>query len=116
MELSAKSFTDPDESRPFDHGRVDVVHLGEHSVARMVFHPGWVWSEHVRPLAGTGSCEVLHVGYLLQGRLAVRMDDGTEAVATPGMAVVVPGGHDGWVVGEEDCVMLDWGGQAYATR
>jgi hypothetical protein len=42
--------------------------------------------------------------------MAVRMDDGTEAVAGPGDAVLVPAGHDGWVVGDEDCVMLDWGG------
>lgn len=53
---------------------------------------------------------MLHVGYLLSGRLAVRMSDGTEAVASPGDVVVVPPGHDGWTVGDETCVMLDWSG------
>jgi len=112
---TAGEFERPDESRVFDHGRVDVIRLGGHPVSRMTFHPGWVWSRHVRPLVGTGSCRVLHIGYLLQGRLAVRMDDGAEAVASAGQAVLVPPGHDGWVVGDEDCVMLDWGGGAYAA-
>lgn len=115
MQLTAKSFRSPDESRAFDHGRVDVVALGGHSVSRMTFEPGWRWSEHVRPLAGTDTCQVTHVGYILQGRLAVLTDDGVEAVARPGQVVFVPAGHDGWVVGQEACVMLDWGGEDYAS-
>lgn len=114
MDLSAKSFDAPDESRPFEHGHVEAVVLGGRTISRMTFEPGWRWSEHVQPLAGTHSCQVTHVGYLLKGQLAVRMDDGTEAVAGPGQVVVVPPGHDGWVVGAEECVMLDWGGEDYA--
>jgi uncharacterized cupin superfamily protein len=59
--------------------------------------------------AGTESCQVAHTGYIVSGRLSVRMDDGTEAVAGPGNAVAISPGHDGWVVGDEPCVMLDWG-------
>jgi hypothetical protein len=115
VDLTAKSFEAPDQSRPFEFGHVEVVLLGGRPVSRLTFEPGWRWSEHVRPLAGTGSCQVAHVGYLLKGRLAVRMDDGTEAVAGPGHTVVVPPGHDGWVVGDDACVMLDWGGGDYAA-
>jgi quercetin dioxygenase-like cupin family protein len=114
MILSARSFEDADETRPFERGQVAVVDLGGRPVSRMTFDPGWRWSRHVKPLVGTESCGIFHVGYLLSGRLAVRMDDGTEAVAGPGEVVTVPPGHDGWVVGDEACVMLDWGGTDYA--
>lgn len=52
------------------------------------------------------------MGYLLSGRLAIRMDDGTQAGAGRSDAVNVPPGHDCWVVGDEPCVMLDWEGAA----
>lgn len=116
MPLAAKRFEDPDEVRAFEHGHLDVVEVDGHSVGLATFEPGWRWSEHVRPVAGTESCRVTHVGYLLRGRLAVRMDDGTEAVAGPGDVVAVPAGHDGWVLGDEPCVMLDWGGGADYAR
>ncbi|HET6628042.1 MAG TPA: cupin domain-containing protein [Nocardioidaceae bacterium] len=114
-ELAAASLEDPDEVREFPHGSMAVVEVGETVVGRVVFEPGWRWSEHVRATAGTDSCMVLHVGYILSGRLAVRMDDGHEAEVGPGEVFVVPPGHDGWVVGDDPCVMLDWaGGASYA--
>lgn len=112
MALVARRFEAPNEVRRFDHGRLEVVDLAGQQVGLTTFEPGWRWSLHVRPVATTASCQVHHVGYLLSGRLAVRMDNGTEAVAGPGDLVSVPPGHDGWVVGEEPCVMLDWGGAA----
>ncbi len=117
MPLAAKRFDNPDEVRSFPRGRMDVVLVDGHAVGLATFQPGWRWSEHVRPAVATASCRAAHVGYLLRGRLAVRMDDGTEAVAKPGDVVAVPPGHDGWVVGDEPCVMLDWGAAAeYARR
>ena len=117
MTLAAKSHDQPDDVRRFDHGSVAVVNVAGVSVGRVVFEPGWRWSEHVRPLAGTASCEVAHTGYVLSGRLAIRMDDGREAVAGPGDIFVVSPGHDGWVMGSEPCVLLDWaGGAEYARR
>jgi hypothetical protein len=67
------------------------------------------WSEHVKPLAGTGTCQAIHLGYILSGRMRVRMDDGTEGEAGPGDVVHIASGHDAWVVGEEACVFLDFG-------
>lgn len=101
--------------RTFPLGRMDVIELGSLVLGRARFEPGWRWSEHVRPVAGTPSCQVRHVGYVLAGRLAIRMDDGVEGIAGVGDAFVVPPWHDGWVVGDEACVMLDWaGGKEYA--
>ncbi|HET7305988.1 MAG TPA: cupin domain-containing protein [Segeticoccus sp.] len=108
--LEAASLDEPHEVRRFPRGHMEVVRVCGHAVARVTFAPGWRWSADVRPAAGTRSCEVTHTGVVLAGRLAVRMDDGIEAVAGPGDVVRVPPGHDGWVVGDDACVMLDWTG------
>lgn len=116
MILASKNLNTPDEVRSFDHGEMAVVTVAGVSVGRAVFEPGWRWSVDVRPLAGTTSCRVAHTGYVLAGRICVRMDDGTEAVAGPGDVFVIAPGHDGWVVGDEPCVMLDWSGSADYAR
>jgi quercetin dioxygenase-like cupin family protein len=109
--LEAKSLDQPDETRPFvAKGKLDLVKLGSVTVGRGVFEPGWRWSQHVKPIAGTDSCQSSHVGYVLSGRMKVVMDDGTEGEARPGMAVVIPPGHDAWVEGDEACVVLDFSG------
>jgi ethanolamine utilization protein EutQ (cupin superfamily) len=114
--LAAKNLDDPDELREFDHGSMAVVEVDVVVVGRVTFRPGWRWSQHMRPVADTELCQTRHVGVVLSGRLAVRMHDGTQAVAGPGEVVVVPAGHDGWVVGDEPCVMLDWEGAANYAR
>jgi hypothetical protein len=113
--LAAKNFARPDELRTFDHGSMAVVDVAGQVVGRAVFEPGWHWSEHVRPIAGTKYCDVQHVGYIVSGRMVVEMSAGGSAEACPGDVVVIDGSHDGWVVGDEPCVMLDWaGGGEYA--
>lgn len=115
--LEAKSLDAPEETRPFaDNGKVDVVTVGGVTVGRGVAEPGWRWSEHVKPLAATDSCQAAHTGYIISGRMKVVMDDGTEGDAGPGDAFVIPPGHDAWVVGDETCVFLDFSGmEEYAT-
>ena len=109
--MQSKNLGSPDEVRSFEKGRMDVVNLSEDVVAgRAVFEPGWRWSEHVKPVAGTDSCQVPHVGYVVSGRLVVRMDDGSEQEIGPGDAVAIPPGHDAWTVGDEACTMLDFSG------
>src|SRR2546425_10855997 len=90
--LSSKSFDTPDETRAPDKTRVEVVRLGGATVARVTFQPGWKWSECVKPVAGTESCQVPHLGYQLSGQLAVRMDDGSEHEFGPGDACAIPPG------------------------
>ena len=107
--VQGKSLDSPDETRQFvDKGKADIVHLGNVSVDRFVLEPGWRWSELVKAIAGTESCQVHHIGYVLSGRMKVVMDDGTEAGA--GDAAVIPRGHDAWIVGDEPCVWLEFAG------
>ncbi|MFJ2839619.1 cupin domain-containing protein [Nocardia sp. MH4] len=117
--LTRKNFDAPEETRPFeqDKGRLDLVNLDSGPVGRAVFEPGWRWSLHVKPIAGTDSCQAPHMGYCLSGRMVVVMDDGEQQEFGPGDLMLVPPGHDAWVVGDEACVMLDWQGVAdYAKR
>ncbi|HYM44534.1 MAG TPA: cupin domain-containing protein [Solirubrobacteraceae bacterium] len=108
--LEVKSLDSPDETRPFAaNGRADVVSLETGPVLKAVFEPGWRWSEHLKPIAGTDSCQTRHLGYVLSGQMKVVMDDGSEAQVGPGDVVSIAPGHDAWTVGDEACVMVDFG-------
>ena len=105
----------PHETRPFkDHGHMDVVTLSDFTLGRGVFEPGWRWSNDVKPIAGTESCQTLHTGICLSGQMSVLLDDGTDMQVGPGDVVVIEPGHDAWTVGDEACVLLDTGIAAYA--
>jgi hypothetical protein len=99
--IEARGFDSPDETRTPEKTRVEVVRMGATTAARYTFQPGWRWSESVKPVAGTESCQVRHVGVVQSGRLHVKHDDGTEGEAGPGDAYVIEPGHDAWVVGDE---------------
>jgi mannose-6-phosphate isomerase-like protein (cupin superfamily) len=118
MTLVSRSLDTPDETRKFENGHTNIVNLGGGVVVgRATFEPGWRWSNDVKPIAGTDSCQVHHVGYIISGRMHVVMDDGTEGEAGPGDAVVIAPGHDAWIVGDEPCVIVDWAGSDnYAKR
>lgn len=112
-----KMFTKPDEIREFPLGRAEILKLADGEIGRLVFQPGWRWSEHVKPLVKTSSCEAPHYQYHVAGKLAIRMDDGTELVAGPGDITSLPSGHDAWVLGDEPVVVVDWfGASNYAKR
>jgi hypothetical protein len=108
-----KSLDSPDERRaPSERTRIDLVTLDQTTIGRAVFQAGWRWSEDVKPVAGTGLCEITHTGYVVSGREGVRMADGTEVELGPGDAFVIGPGHDAWVIGDEPCVTLDFSGSA----
>jgi hypothetical protein len=109
-ETEHKTFTKPDETREFPRGRAELLKIGGGEVGRLVFQPGWRWSNDVKPIAKTASCEAPHFQYHVSGRLAIRMDDGREIIAGPGDITSLPGGHDAWVVGDEPAVVIDWFG------
>jgi len=110
-----KSFQSPEETRPVDKGKLEVVKLGDVTAMRATFEPGWRWSECVKPIAGTESCQVAHMGYMIQGRMKVKMDDGSEEEIGPGDVAMIPPGHDAWIVGNEPAVLIDFqGGSSYA--
>jgi quercetin dioxygenase-like cupin family protein len=108
----------PDEIRPFKDGkgRMLVFDLGDRSVGRGEFEPGWRWSEHVKPIAGTDSCKAAHTGMVLEGRMIVRMDNGEEQEYGPGDVFYMPPGHDAWVVGQQRCVLFDATGVAHYAK
>jgi quercetin dioxygenase-like cupin family protein len=111
MSVESRSFDRPDEKRPFPGGAgyVEVVRVGDAEFRRSVHDPGWRWSEHVRTDETPSSCPKTHVGYMLSGRLGVRMDDGSEFEIGPGEAFTIAPGHDAWTVGDEPSVMVAWG-------
>ena len=115
MTSAVQNIDKPHETRPFQaHGHMDVVTLGDFTMGRGVFEPGWRWSADVAPIAGTDSCQVRHTGYCLSGSMTVRYGDGTEATGNPGDVVVIEPGHDAWTLGDEPCILLDTGVAAYA--
>ncbi len=105
-----KSFNAPEETRTPTNARVELVQFGDMPVARVSYGPGWKWSEHVKPVVGTDSCQVAHFAYIISGRLHVLMNDSTEADLGPGDVTIIPPGHDAWVIGDEPCVLLDFQG------
>ncbi len=110
-----KHFDAPDEVRKFPRGRFEVVAIGGVTVGRATYEPGWKWSKHVRPTAGTETCEIEHVGLVISGRAKVVMNDGTELILEPGDLFSISPGHDSWVVGEEKYVSLHFlGAERYA--
>ena len=114
--VSIERFESPGETREFEKGRFELVRIGGVTVGRATYEPGWKWSEHVGPSAGTESCEVEHVGLVISGQAMVKMDDGTELVMGPGDLFHVPPGHDSWVVGDEPYVSLHFlGAEDYAA-
>ena len=108
--IGSRNFKNPDEVRTFTKGKVELVKLGDATIGRATFEPGWRWSTCVKPLANTNSCEAAHFGYQLSGTMRVRMDDGTELETNAGEIASIPPGHDAWVVGNESVVVLDFQG------
>ena len=117
--LGARGFGKPDETRNFaGKGKIDVIAVAGVTAGRGVFEPGWKWSENVKPIVGGNSCQAAHAAYVLSGRMKVVMDDGAEGECGPGDVFVAGPGHDAWVVGNEACVMVDFGASVgqYAKR
>jgi quercetin dioxygenase-like cupin family protein len=107
--LEKKSLSNPDEVRPFKDGKgeVAIFALGNHIIGRGEFAPGWRWSEHVKPIAGTDSCHAEHTGIILEGSMVVRMNDGSEMEYGAGDLFYMPPGHDAWIPGNQRCVLID---------
>lgn len=103
-----KSFDSPDETRTPDKTKVEVVNLGSAKAARFTMQPGWRWSECIKPVVGTESCQNRHVGVVIAGTIHTVHDDGTEADAGAGDAYVIEPGHDAWVVGDEPFVAYEF--------
>jgi hypothetical protein len=105
-----KSFNAPDEKRTPPNVTMEIVSFDGLSVTRATYAVGWRWSEHIKPVVGTESCQVPHLAYVMSGQIAVQMDDGTRLDFGPGDLMIAPAGHDGWVLGDQPCILLDFQG------
>jgi hypothetical protein len=108
IDLRLKSFAAPDQTIELPLLRAEIVELGDFTVGYVVHQPGWSWSEHVRPSVGGEWCQARHVGVLLSGRTGVRLEGGRSYEIAALEVVDIPPGHDGWVIGDEPAVMLEW--------
>jgi mannose-6-phosphate isomerase-like protein (cupin superfamily) len=106
--VESRNLDQPDESRTPEKTEVNVVRVGGNEVGRFTFEPGWRWSECVKPVAGTDSCEMTHLGYVVSGQIHVVHDDGTAVDVGPGDAYVIEPGHDAWVLGDEPFVGVEF--------
>jgi quercetin dioxygenase-like cupin family protein len=106
--IEKKNVNRPDNVVRFEKGELATVTVDGCTVARAVFQPGWRWSEHVGAGSGQKLCNVAHLGYVVSGQLMVEMGDGTRIEMGPGDVALIWPGHDGWTVGDEPCVFLEF--------
>jgi mannose-6-phosphate isomerase-like protein (cupin superfamily) len=105
--LQTKSHDSADEVRTPDKTRVEVVRLDGFTIGRFTMQPGWRWSECIKPVVKTDSCQASHAGYAISGTLTIRLQDGSQATIRPGMSYTIPPGHDAWVEGSEPFVSME---------
>ena len=108
LKLTKKNLGTPDVTRECGHGKLELATLEDTTLARITFQPGWKWSESVRPMANTESCQVQHLQYVISGRLRIVQDDGSQMDLESGDFASIPPGHDAWVVGDEPFVCIDF--------
>jgi hypothetical protein len=105
--FEVKSHDSPDEVRSPNKTRVEIVRLEGFTFGRFNFEPGWPWSECVKPVVKTDSCQVSHAGYAVSGRIVVHLTDGSETTISAGESYTIPPGHDAWVEGDEPFVGIE---------
>jgi hypothetical protein len=110
--FESNDFSTPNEVRSPDRTTVELVHIGGGEIGRYTFQPGWRWSECIKPAVGTDTCQVEHVGYVVSGTLGIVHEDGTSGEIPAGSVYRIAPGHDGWVVGDEPAVVVEFQGAA----
>jgi len=111
--VEARDFSSPDETRTPDKTKIELLTIAGGQIGRYTFQPGWRWSECIKPVVHTDSCQVDHIGYLISGTLHLKHDDGTEQDIRPGMVYRIAPGHDAWNAGSEAVVAVEFQGAAH---
>jgi quercetin dioxygenase-like cupin family protein len=115
-QVEVRNFELADEVRTPEKTKIDLVKLGEHTLGRFTFQPGWRWADDIKPVVKTESCQNHHLGYALGGSLRVLLDNGQESRIQAGDAYDIPPGHDAWVEGTEPFVGLEFQSAAEYAR
>jgi uncharacterized cupin superfamily protein len=102
-----RNFGSPDEEISPGRGSVAIIRAGDTTFKRVIFNPGWRWTEDIGPQADTELCPVPHCFAHISGKLHIKMKDGQEYEFGPGDVSVIPPGHDAWVDGSEPVVIID---------
>jgi oxalate decarboxylase/phosphoglucose isomerase-like protein (cupin superfamily) len=117
IDVILKRFENPDEVRVFEKGRFEIINIGGMTIGKATYEPGWKWSQHVSPTAGTAFCEVAHIGMVISGRATAAIKDGAVHVLEPGTVFYIPPvAHDSWVIGDEPYVSLHFLGAEQYTK
>jgi len=88
--------------------QVDVVRVGKGRVKRVVYPPGFRWSTHIKPVIGGELCMHAHAGFLARGSIHVQYADGCILEFTAPQVLAVEPGHDGWVIGQESAIVIEF--------
>jgi hypothetical protein len=106
--IEKKSLNKPEQTKQNGRLKSEVITIADLTFQRNTAEPGWRWSIDMKPIAKTESCQVNHLIYMLSGRLHVRSNDGQDVEFNPGdMGLVLPG-HDGWVIGDQPAIWLEF--------
>tara|TARA_R110002049_G_scaffold45948_1_gene133638 strand:+ start:15006 stop:15416 length:411 start_codon:yes stop_codon:yes gene_type:complete len=102
------------------HGKItkQIVTLDEVTATKVTYEPGAKWSIDLKDHAGSKSCLLPHVAYVISGAIEVQMDDGTKETFREGDIMMLPPGHDAWTVGNEPCefIQMSQGDSYYSDR
>ena len=110
MTETPKNFANPDETISFPGITEDLIEIAGMTVARSVQDPGWRWSTDMQPFVGGEWCEARHIGVVISGHLGALLRDGRVLEFGPDDVYDIPPGHDGYTIGEEPAVMIEWSG------
>lgn len=110
--IESRDFSAPDETRTPQKTTIELVNVAGGQIGRFTFQPGWSWSECIKPVAKTDSCQTEHIGYAVSGSLHIKHADGTELDVSAGDVYHIAPGHDAWNNGSEPCVLVEFQGAA----
>jgi hypothetical protein len=96
------------ESRSVGGVQLDVARAGSSRVKRLIYPPGFRWSKDMKPIVGTDYCRHAHVGFLARGQIHIEYPDGCKLEFAAPQVIAIEPGHDGWVVGSEPAVVIEF--------
>ncbi len=96
------------ECREIGGVRIEAVRAGAGRVKRVIYQPGFRWSADMKPIVGTDLCMHAHIGFLARGQIHIQYADGCTLEFVAPQVVVIEPGHEGWVVGGEPAVLIEF--------